>query len=88
VTSGWSKFALWWKKVENNQPIGFHQSIFKHQLKADDHGDDELLKFCCTLSSACHKQQRDYIVICNLWICYHKNYNKLHMGSIRHIQII
>jgi hypothetical protein len=20
------------------------------------------------LSSACHKQQRDYIVICNLWI--------------------
>jgi hypothetical protein len=43
VTSGWSKFALWWKKkVGNNQPIGFHQSIFKHQLKADDHGDDEL----------------------------------------------
>jgi hypothetical protein len=28
------------KKVGNNQPIGFHQSIFKHQLKADDHGDD------------------------------------------------
>jgi hypothetical protein len=27
-------------------------------------------------------------VICNLWIYYHKNYNKLHMGSIRHIQII